>query len=80
MMPPWMPQRAKATEIKLIKAVKKQVDELYSDSVRDLADNYELIEDVIDMEDSPAVKDGTQWSHSGPTIQSSFWSRTRSLR
>ncbi len=42
-----------------IKAVKEQVDELYSDSVRDLADNYELIEDVIDMEDSPAVKDGT---------------------
>lgn len=42
-----------------VKAVREQVDELTSEKVKDLADNYELIEDVIDMEDSPAVKDGT---------------------
>ena len=42
-----------------IKAAKQQIDELYSNEVSELADNYELIEDVIDMDDSPAMKDGS---------------------
>ena len=42
-----------------VKAAKEQIDEMYSERIRDLADNYELIEDVVDMEDSPAVRDGT---------------------
>lgn len=42
-----------------VKAAKEQIDEMYSERIKDLADNYELIEDVVDMEDSPAVRDGT---------------------
>ena len=36
-----------------------QVWELYGNAVNDLADNYELIADVIDMEQSEAWKDGS---------------------
>lgn len=36
-----------------------QVRELYTDSVNSLADNFALLSDVIDLEDSPAWKDGS---------------------
>lgn len=36
-----------------------QIWELYTDTVNGLADNYELISDVIDMKDSASYKDGT---------------------
>lgn len=37
-----------------------QVFDLYGDTVKGLSDNYALIADVIDMEQSEAYKDGTQ--------------------
>lgn len=36
-----------------------QIREMYTDTVNDLADNYVLITDVIDMKNSEAWKDGT---------------------
>ncbi|MBQ3281449.1 MAG: histidine-type phosphatase [Eubacterium sp.] len=36
----------------------EQIWDLYADDVKELADNYELLEDVIDLEDSEAYKDG----------------------
>lgn len=44
---------------KYAKAAKKQIDEMYSDDIEDLKDNYELLSDVIDLEDSKAYKDGS---------------------
>lgn len=41
------------------RAAKEQIDEMYSDDIEDLKDNYELISDVIDMEESEAYKDGS---------------------
>ena len=38
--------------------VESQVKELYGDDIASLADNYRLLEDVIDMEDSPAWRSG----------------------
>ncbi len=38
----------------------EQVFELYGDAIRGLSDNYALIADVIDMEQSEAWKDGAQ--------------------
>lgn len=40
-------------------AAEAQVRELYSDEINGLADNYELLADVIDLEQSEAWKDGT---------------------
>ena len=37
-----------------------QIYELYGDTIKGLSDNYALIADVIDMEQSEAYKDGTQ--------------------
>ena len=37
-----------------------QIFELYGDAIKGLSDNYALIADVIDMEQSEAYKDGTQ--------------------
>lgn len=41
------------------KAATEQIEEMYSDDIQSLGDNYELVSDVIDMEDSEAWKDGT---------------------
>lgn len=41
------------------KAAEEEMEELSSDSIHDLSDNYELMSDVIDLEESPAYKDGT---------------------
>jgi glucose-1-phosphatase len=41
-----------------VKAAKDQIDEMYSDDIQDLKDNYALISDVIDMKDSKAFKEG----------------------
>lgn len=40
-------------------AVRKQIDEMYGGEIKELSDNYELLADTIDMEDSAAVKDGS---------------------
>lgn len=40
-------------------AVTEQVFELFSDDIKNLADNYELIADIIDLKDSEAYADGT---------------------
>lgn len=42
-----------------IKAAQEQIHKMYDDEIKDLADNYELISDVIDMEESSGVKDGS---------------------
>ena len=39
--------------------VKAQVDELFTDKIKSLPDNYELLSEVIDLEDSEAYKNGT---------------------
>ena len=39
-------------------AATAQINELYGQTVRDLADNYALLTDVIDMEDSEAFRSG----------------------
>lgn len=41
-----------------VRDVEKQVKELYEKEIADLADNYRLLEDVIDMEESPAWQSG----------------------
>lgn len=42
-----------------VKAAQEQIHKMYDDDIKDLADNYELISDVLDMEESSGVKDGT---------------------
>lgn len=36
-----------------------QINELFSEKINSLSDNYEFLSDVIDIKDSPAWKDGT---------------------
>ncbi len=38
---------------------KAEINNLYGENIKNLADNYELLSDVIDMEDSQAFQDGT---------------------
>lgn len=47
------------TSDKYKKAATEQIEEMYSDDIDSLKDNYELVSDVIDMEDSAAWKDGS---------------------
>ena len=47
------------TSDKYNEAAIKQIDEMYSDDIEDLEDNYELLSDVVDMEESEAYQDGT---------------------
>ena len=42
-----------------LQTAEKQVWELYRDTVDGLADNYALLAEVIDLEDSEAWKEGT---------------------
>lgn len=41
------------------KAVDEQIEELYADDIAALDDNYGFLEEVIDMDDSPGIKDGS---------------------
>ena len=40
-------------------AAEAQIREMFTDDIESLSDNYKLLSDVIDMEDSKAVKDGS---------------------
>ncbi len=42
-----------------VRAATAQIDELFSDDINALTDNYELLTDVIDLHDSEAWKDGS---------------------
>ena len=42
-----------------IKAAEKQIEEMFTEDIDNLEDNYELISDVIDIDESPAIKDGS---------------------
>ena len=42
-----------------VKAAQEQINTLYYKEIGALADNYELVSDVIDMDESPAAKDGS---------------------
>lgn len=49
---------------KYSEAAETQIRDMYTDDIKSLSDNYELLSDVIDMEDSKAVKDGDVQSFS----------------
>lgn len=58
MDPVFNPQLTFTSE-KYNEAAIEQIDEMYSDDIEDLADNYELLSDVVDMEESEAYQNGT---------------------